>query len=237
MEPAAGRDLEGWPFQSSAVARSDHGVAVRLVSPVNSLLFGDRGTVRVVEPTVSCQPVAPAGAWVGSFTTRVVRGPRHRSAARPAAVALRWLFCSCSGLVQRREVPFQGVNGPAQLPPMVTAGSRPSAASPPISAVTAPFKCHVVRQSTTNMRPVHLSDPAIVLRAGLVALLWVASVDEFRRRGSERHLPGLARFLYRLRGGADAFAAALAAVLCDTTRSRQCNAGSGLGGATARSKV
>src|SRR5215212_4660575 len=72
MVPVAGRDLDGWPFQSPAVARSDQAVAVPGVSPVNSLLVVDRGSVRVVEPTVSRQPVAPAGAWVGSFTVRVV---------------------------------------------------------------------------------------------------------------------------------------------------------------------
>src|SRR3954469_1388524 len=72
MVPVAGRDLPGWPFQSPAVARSDHGVAAPGVSPVNSLLVVDSGRVRVVEPTVSCQPVAPAGAWVGSFTVSVV---------------------------------------------------------------------------------------------------------------------------------------------------------------------
>src|SRR5687767_11936042 len=70
--PVAGRDLAGLPFQSPAVALSDHAVAVPRVSPVNSLLVTDSGRVRVVEPTVSCQPVAPAGAWVGSFTVRVV---------------------------------------------------------------------------------------------------------------------------------------------------------------------
>src|SRR3954471_5687480 len=72
MVPVAGRDLDGWPFQAPAVARSDQAVAVPGVSPVNSLLVVDRGSVRVVEPTVSCQPVAPAGAWVGSFTVRGV---------------------------------------------------------------------------------------------------------------------------------------------------------------------
>src|SRR3954447_7434425 len=68
--PVAGSDLAGLPSQSPAVARSAH--AVPRVSPVNSLLVVDSGRVRVVEPTVSCQPVAPAGAWVGSFTVRVV---------------------------------------------------------------------------------------------------------------------------------------------------------------------
>ena len=60
--PVAGSDVAGLPFQSPAMARSDHGVAVPRVSPVNSLLVTDSGRVRVVEPTVSCQPVAPAGA-------------------------------------------------------------------------------------------------------------------------------------------------------------------------------
>src|SRR5688572_20240169 len=72
MVPVAGRDLPGWPFQSPAVARSDQGVAVPEMSPVNSLLVVVSGRVRVVEPTVSCQPVAPAGACVGSFTVRAV---------------------------------------------------------------------------------------------------------------------------------------------------------------------
>src|SRR3954471_8052150 len=72
MVPVAGRDLAGWPFQSPAVARSDHGVAVPGVRPVNSLLVLVSGRGRVVEPTVSCQPVAPAGACVGSFTITVV---------------------------------------------------------------------------------------------------------------------------------------------------------------------
>src|SRR4051794_28947904 len=99
MVPVAGRDLPGRPFQSPAGARSDQAgagpggrpgesplVGVRGrgggggpagqcqpgVSPVNSLLVVVSGRVRVVEPTVNCQPVAPAGAWVGSFTVRVV---------------------------------------------------------------------------------------------------------------------------------------------------------------------
>src|SRR3954452_15032207 len=72
MVPVAGRDLPGRPFQSPAVARSDQAVAVPGVSPVNSLLVVVSGSVRVVEPTVSCHPVAPAGACVGSFTVTVV---------------------------------------------------------------------------------------------------------------------------------------------------------------------
>src|SRR3954464_1066321 len=72
MVPVAGRDRPGSPFQSPAVARSDQAVAVPGVSPVNSLLVVVSGSVRVVEPTVNCQPVAPAGAWVGSFTVTVV---------------------------------------------------------------------------------------------------------------------------------------------------------------------
>src|SRR3954453_21796371 len=72
MVPVAGRDLAGLPLQPPAVARSDQAVAVPGVSPVNSLLVVVSGSVRVVEPMVSCQPVAPAGAWVGSFTVRVV---------------------------------------------------------------------------------------------------------------------------------------------------------------------
>src|SRR3954449_3639170 len=70
--PDAGRDRPGCPFQSPAVARSAHGVWAPGVSPVNELLAVVRGRLRVSEPTVSCQPVAPAGAWVGSFTVRVV---------------------------------------------------------------------------------------------------------------------------------------------------------------------
>src|SRR3954451_8184702 len=72
MVPVAGRDLPGRPFQSPAVAASDQAAAVPGVSPVNSLLAVVSGSVRVVEPMVSCQPVAPAGAWVGSFTVRGV---------------------------------------------------------------------------------------------------------------------------------------------------------------------
>src|SRR3954449_2746520 len=72
MVPVAGRDRPGSPFQSPAVARSDQAVAVPGVSPVKALLAVVRGRVRVSEPTVNCQPVAPAGAWVGSFTVRVV---------------------------------------------------------------------------------------------------------------------------------------------------------------------
>src|SRR3954452_22446635 len=55
--PDAGRDRPGSPFQSPAVARSDQAVAVPGVSPVNSLLAVVSGRVRVVEPTVNCQPV------------------------------------------------------------------------------------------------------------------------------------------------------------------------------------
>jgi hypothetical protein len=70
--PDAGSDRPGCPFQSPAVARSDHEVTTPRVSPVNWLLVVDSGRVRVSEPTVSCQPVAPAGHWGGSFTVRVV---------------------------------------------------------------------------------------------------------------------------------------------------------------------
>src|SRR4051812_40939775 len=70
--PDAGSDRPGWPFQSPAVARSDLMVSTPGASPVNWLLAVDSGRVRVSEPTVSCQPVAPAGHWGGSFTVRVV---------------------------------------------------------------------------------------------------------------------------------------------------------------------
>src|SRR3954469_11846718 len=72
MVPVAGRDLAGLALQAPAVARSEQAVAGPRVRPANSRLVGVRGRVRVVEPMVSCQPVAPAGAWVGSFTVRVV---------------------------------------------------------------------------------------------------------------------------------------------------------------------
>src|SRR4051812_44114320 len=66
--PVAGRERLG-PFQSPAVARRAQGVPA--VMPVNWLLAVPRGRVRLVLPTVSCQPVAPVGAVVGSLTVRV----------------------------------------------------------------------------------------------------------------------------------------------------------------------
>ena len=57
--PDAGSDRPGCPPQSPLVARKDQGVSTPRVSPVNSLLVVDSGRVRVSEPTVSCQPVAP----------------------------------------------------------------------------------------------------------------------------------------------------------------------------------
>src|SRR4051812_12355582 len=70
--PVAGRERLG-PFQSPAVARRAQGVPA--VMPVNWLLAVPRGRVRLVLPTVSCQPVAPVGAVVGSLTVRVLPVP------------------------------------------------------------------------------------------------------------------------------------------------------------------
>src|SRR3954469_1414522 len=72
MVPVAGRDRPGWPFQLPAVGRRARGVSCPGVRPVTSILVVVRGRLRVTVPMVSCQPVAPVGARVGSFTVTVV---------------------------------------------------------------------------------------------------------------------------------------------------------------------